>query len=493
MQKLHQNLKLIITLFFSFLLINSCGTDEVEPNHPPSITNALGDLIFPKGFGSQSIDISTVFTDSDGDNLSFSTKNSDQSVVTVSLSGTTLTITEKGIGKSTITLTANDGKVSLDEVFTFEVMEPIPVENRAPVVSNPVADMFLIGESPSQIIDISAVFTDPDGDNLTFTASSSDNSIATVSLSGTNVTITGLAFQDVDITLTADDGKGGTATDQFRLTLIKEEEPPNAAPVVENALNDLSLTTGFGSQTIDVATVFTDPDGNELILAVSSADEAVATASLSGTTLTITEKGKGSTTITLTADDQLGGTAQDEFSITISAAANQTPTVSNPLADLELVEGFGTENVDISNVFADADGDNLTITASSTNNAVATVSISGNSLVITEQAKGDTTITLTADDGKGGTVTDQFNLKISAPTVSFASQVKPIIDTNCAIPSCHVAGTGRVDFTKLANIQANAQAIKSRTASGNMPKNGSLTTNQKKLIADWVDQGAKDN
>ena len=145
-------------------------------------------------------------------------------------------------------------------------------------------------------------------------------------------------------------------------------------------------------------------------------------------------------------------------------------------------------------MFTDGDGDDLTITVSSTNTNTATASISGNSLVITEQGNGETTITLTANDGNGGTVVDQFNLTIVAPTVSFASQVKPIIDLNCAISGCHVAGTGRVNFTIFSNIQANAAGIKARTASGNMPRGGgSLTTVEKKLIADWVDQGAKDN
>ena len=107
---------------------------------------------------------------------------------------------------------------------------------------------------------------------------------------------------------------------------------------------------------------------------------------------------------------------------------------------------------------------------------------------------GETAITLTADDGNGGTVVDQFNLTIAAPTISFANQVKSIIDLNCAISGCHVAGTGRQNFTTLTTIQANAGGIKARTASGNMPRGGgSLTTEEKKLIADWVDQGAQNN
>jgi len=77
--------------------------------------------------------------------------------------------------------------------------------------------------------------------------------------------------------------------------------------------------------------------------------------------------------------------------------------------------------------------------------------------------------------------------------VSFESSIKTIIDTNCATTGCHVANTGRVDLTAFAAIKSNAAGIKSRTQSGNMPKTGSITQEQKDLIACWVDDGAQNN
>ena len=79
------------------------------------------------------------------------------------------------------------------------------------------------------------------------------------------------------------------------------------------------------------------------------------------------------------------------------------------------------------------------------------------------------------------------------PEVSFKSTVKPIIDTSCAISGCHVAGTGRVDFTVLANIQAQASTMKVKLNNGSMPKTGTITSTQKTNIVNWIDQGAKDN
>lgn len=80
-------------------------------------------------------------------------------------------------------------------------------------------------------------------------------------------------------------------------------------------------------------------------------------------------------------------------------------------------------------------------------------------------------------------------------TVTFSDVIKPIIDTNCAVKSCHVAGPSlRVDFTNFANIQNYAAEIKERTATRDMPRGGRvLTSEQIAQIACWVDNGAQNN
>lgn len=77
--------------------------------------------------------------------------------------------------------------------------------------------------------------------------------------------------------------------------------------------------------------------------------------------------------------------------------------------------------------------------------------------------------------------------------IAYQASVADIFKTSCAVSGCHVAGTGRQNFTMLSVIQANADDIKTRTQSGNMPRNSSITEEQKQAIACWVDDGAKDN
>ncbi len=78
--------------------------------------------------------------------------------------------------------------------------------------------------------------------------------------------------------------------------------------------------------------------------------------------------------------------------------------------------------------------------------------------------------------------------------VSFSDQVNPIFVANCNLSNCHNGSNNSIpDFNNFDNIKSRASDIKARTQSGNMPVNGSLTQEEKDLIACWVDDGALNN
>lgn len=83
----------------------------------------------------------------------------------------------------------------------------------------------------------------------------------------------------------------------------------------------------------------------------------------------------------------------------------------------------------------------------------------------------------------------------SSPQISFVNQVQPIIENNCAITGCHVAGAQSPNFRVDANIRSNATLIRARTIAETMPPNSrpDLAQEQIDIIVAWVDQGAKDN
>lgn len=91
----------------------------------------------------------------------------------------------------------------------------------------------------------------------------------------------------------------------------------------------------------------------------------------------------------------------------------------------------------------------------------------------------------------------EFVMAVNIPrgptTTSWAVDIKPIIDTRCAKPLCHVAGTGRSDLSKLSTVQQLALQIKTKTQDKSMPFDEPMPASQIQLIACWVDDGALNN
>ena len=185
--------------------------------------------------------------------------------------------------------------------------------NNPPEVVNPIPDQALATGDPAFVIDLSQVFSDADGDALSFEVASSNTSVATASINGTTLTVTAAGEGTAVIAVTADDGKGGSATDDFVVTVAAE----NNAPEVVNPIPDQTLVLGDPPFMVDLLQVFSDPDGDEPGYQVTTSDPNVATGTLEGTILSVIPTGTGIIILTVTASDENGGTATDEFTVTV--------------------------------------------------------------------------------------------------------------------------------------------------------------------------------
>ena len=96
-------------------------------------------------------------------------------------------------------------------------------------------------------------------------------------------------------------------------------------------------------------------------------------------------------------------------------------------------------------------------------------------------------------DHEGCETTLNVTIAHGATGVSYSSQIKDIITTNCAKSGCHGAGTGSRDWTVFSNVKANAANIKTRTSNRTMPPDAPLGEGDINLIRCWVDDGALDN
>jgi|GEM_PF-820453 len=295
--------------------------------------------------------------------------------------------------------------------------------NQPPTVASAINDLSGLKPGARRTVSLSGVFSDADGDALTISARSSAVAVATVSVAGNgaSLTVSGVAQGAATITVTANDGRGGTVSDRLTVTVAA-----NAPPTLVSPLGDISGLKPGATRTVSLAGVFRDPNGDSLTLTARSTDESVATVAVAagGGSLTVTGVSGGTATITVSADDGDGATALDSFTVEVDlanakatlAAANAAPTVASAIGDLNGLTPGATRTVSLAGVFQDADGDELTITAKSSAAAVATVSVTsgGASLTVTAVAEGTATITVTADDGKGGTVSDSFTVTVAA-------------------------------------------------------------------------------
>ena len=107
-----------------------------------------------------------------------------------------------------------------------------------------------------------------------------------------------------------------------------------------------------------------------LTFTVSSSDEAVATASVSGSVVTVTPVAVGSAIITVTAQDPDGLSATQAIAVEV---VNQAPVAVGAIA--AVMHTFGDDSDitrEVAPYFIDPENDALTFTASSSDEAVAT-------------------------------------------------------------------------------------------------------------------------
>jgi len=387
-------------------------------NRPPVVANTISNRPLTVGvaFTLNLTASPPAFSDPDGDVLTFTVSSNATNIATANVSGSTLTVSPVSVGSATITVTARDDSGGTASTL-FTVM--VVTGNRPPVVASPIPNQTLTvgGASFARNLNVSpAVFNDPDGDALTYTANSSATNIATANISGSTLTVAPVAVGNATITITANDGRGGTVSTTFTVTV---GTAPNRAPTVANAISNQILTVGGTSFTRNLnaaPAVFSDLDGDALTYIASSSAASIATANISGSTLTVAPVAVGTATITVTANDGKNGMASTMFMVTVGTALNRAPAVASAISNQTLNVGGTSFTRDLNAspaVFSDPDSDPLTYTASSSAANIATVDLSGTAIIVAPVDAGSATITVTANDGKGGAVSTTFVVAVN--------------------------------------------------------------------------------
>ena len=268
---------------------------SVVANRSPISVGTIPNQTVRVGETAGTVDLSSYFSDPDGNPLTYSATSSNTSKATVSVSEATVTITAVAAGSSTIRVTATDpSNASRSRSFYATVLASDTV-NRVGTIPNQTV---FLGGTGTATVDVSGYFSGPVDDTLTYSATSSSSSRATVSLSEATLTITGVAAGSSTIRVTATSSANTSATQSFSVTVYA-----NRTPTIVATIPAMQIINS-GSDSVYLVNYFSDPDGNTLTYTASSSNATLVEVSIGGvdnSTLTIWANGLATATVTVTA------------------------------------------------------------------------------------------------------------------------------------------------------------------------------------------------
>lgn len=288
---------------------NSFDLTVLARNDAPMLVNAIDDVEVEMG-SSHDVSLDDVFEDEGS--LDYEVKNEDENIADVlyRASDNSIRIYANNTGTTTVVVVATDniGQTASDE-FDVTVTEPAPEEptNNAPILSGTLDDQTVTVGEPLEI-SIAGVFTDPDGDELTYTAESEDTNVATLELEGEDLTISGVNAGSTVFKITATDS-------EFNVVGEFDVEV-ETVPVAVDSIPNQSLAIGGENLSLNVSDYFFDQDGDVLSYTMETTGNA-ATVNLTEADVDMSPFTRGSTSVTITASDPKGRSATQSFSIAV--------------------------------------------------------------------------------------------------------------------------------------------------------------------------------
>ncbi len=408
----------------------SANLDILPINDAP---NAKNDVITTEEDTAVTIDVLVNDSDVEGDVLSIQSASvpSEQGSVDIVDGKLVFTPAENFNGEATITYIVTDGDLT-DEANVTVTVTPV---NDSPVA---VDDTVSTQEDTVVTIDVLPNDSDVDGDKLSIQSASVPKEQGTVEVVDGKLVFTPTEnFNgDAEITYTVTDGE---LTDEAKVAVTVN--PVNDAPTIKVDAVESITEDAVNTDTVVASLTVRDTDTPEDQLTVSLENNSNGYFVLVGNEVKLTQAGVDAVnndelnlkdlTISASVSDGVNPTASDSDSLIVNRV-NDAPTVENAIADQELSEDFATYTIDLNDAFKDSDSA-LNFSVSGNSNVLVSIENGIATISPTADWNGSETLTFTATDPSGESVSQPVNFTVAPVADIVADKATVVEDTSTVI------------------------------------------------------------
>nr|WP_321406636.1 M4 family metallopeptidase [uncultured Carboxylicivirga sp.] len=193
----------------------------------------------------------------------------------------------------------------------------------------------------------------------------------------------------------------------------------NLPPYLTNPIGNKIIYSTY-NDVIDLNNVFVDADGDQLYYTVTSSDNSIVFPVLNnGHELQLSPISNGVANIEIKCTDNNWDPIYDNFDVLVQQ--NNRPIAISALQNIELNPASPDVTLLLSSYFSDPDGDNLTYRISMSKQNIVTYDAGGDIAIFNAETNGATIITVTADDGRNGTVSQSFIITVKDISTSIGN------------------------------------------------------------------------
>ncbi|HFD4243130.1 TPA: tandem-95 repeat protein [Vibrio parahaemolyticus] len=404
----------------------SANLDILPINDAP---NAENDVITTEEDTAVTIGVLVNDSDVEGDALSIQSASvpKEQGTVEVVDGKLVFTPAENFNGEATISYIVTDGDLT-DEAKVSVTVTPV---NDSPVA---VDDTTSIQEDTAVTIDVLTNDTDVDGDKLSIESASVPKEQGTVEVVDGKLVFTPAEnFNgDAEITYTVTDGE---LTDEAKVTVTVN--PVNDMPTIKVDAVESITEDAVSTDTVLATLTVRDTDTPEDQLTVSLENNSNGYFVLVGNEVKLTQAGVDAVnndelnlkdlTISASVSDGINPTASDSDSLIVNRV-NDAPTVENTIADQVLSEDFASYTIDLNDAFKDSDSA-LEFSVSGNSNVLVSIENGIATISPTADWNGSETLTFTATDPSGESVSQTVNFTVAPVADIVADKTTVVEDT----------------------------------------------------------------